>query len=411
MKTLSLYCIAASIFVAPVFGAITVPGADGSDGVLNITANTEIDLSQAITGTWNANNAANVGKGIYDPTKWAVVFKYSSVNVASGVTVTFKNHASRAPVVWLVGGNVTIAGTVSLNGQIWKVAPALAEAGPGGFRGGIGYFSAGVGDGAGFGPGGGFRQAQGGVYGTGTSGYGNPSLIPLIGGAGGAGAARNSSIGGGAGAGAILIACGGTVTLNGTLRADGGDGGEYYFSDRSGGGAGGGIRLVCSSLEGTGVVRALPGAGGNLGAAGLGRIRLERAVNTNSLTLTPDPSVVPLASNATALIWPPSDAPEVTVVSVGGASAPADPRASFGSAGADIALPQATTTPVIIETKNVEQASQVQVRVTPRANANATVVNATVQSVVSTTPLVVRWTATLPVNVGYSAVQVKVVRP
>ena len=88
-----------------------------------------------------------------------------------------------------------------------------------------------------------------------------------------------------------------------------------------------------------------------------------------------------------------------------------DPRASFGSAGADVALPETSSTQVVIETTNVEQASQVQVRVAPRANGNATVVNATVASVVSPSPLVVRWTASLPVNAGFSAVQVKVVRP
>ena len=89
-------------------GAIVIPGADGSDGALNITANTVIDLSQAVTGAWDANNSANVGKGVYDPAKWAVVFKYASVTVATGATVTFTNHPSRAPVVWLVSGNATI---------------------------------------------------------------------------------------------------------------------------------------------------------------------------------------------------------------------------------------------------------------------------------------------------------------
>ena len=84
--------------------AITVPGADGSDGVLNIIADTEIDLSQAVTGAWDLANGANAGKGVYDAAKWAVVFKYSSVTVAAGKTLTFKNHASRAPVVWLVSG-------------------------------------------------------------------------------------------------------------------------------------------------------------------------------------------------------------------------------------------------------------------------------------------------------------------
>ena len=95
---------------------INIPS-DGSDGNLIVTANTVIDLSEAVSGTWDANNTANAGKGIYDPAKWAVVFKYRSVSVAAGATVTFKNHATRAPVVWLVQGDVTINGTVSLDRQ------------------------------------------------------------------------------------------------------------------------------------------------------------------------------------------------------------------------------------------------------------------------------------------------------
>lgn len=393
--------------------AITVPGADGSDGALNITANTEIDLSQAVTGTWNQNNAANAGKGVYDAAKWAVVFKYSSITVTAGATVSFKNHVSRAPVVWLVNGNVTINGIVSLNGKDNQAPPLLSDAGPGGFRGGMGHYTFGADGSAGFGPGGG-RQAgnrgHGGGYGTaghepgiGGPAYGNPSLIPLIGGSGCSGSI-NESAGGGGGGGALLLASTGTVSLPGELRCNGGNGPVL-----SGGGSGGGIRIVCDSLQGAGKLNALGGTGWYPG--GLGRIRLERATNSSTLQIVPEPSVIPLAAGATAQLWPPTGAPEVKVVSVGGVNAPADPKASFGSAGADMALPQVSTTPIIIETTNVEQASQVKVRVTPRANANATIVDAAVSSVVSTSPLVVRWTATLPVNVGYSAVQVHVVRP
>ena len=373
--------------------AITVPGADGSDGVLNITTNTVIDLAQAAPGNWDANNSANVGKGIYDASKWAVVFKYSSVTVATGATVTFTNHASRAPVVWLVSGNVSIAGNVSVDGQQFAVAPLLAEPGPGGFRGGMASYSTGPKAGAGFGPGGGFQQNNaGGAGGYGTAGiggsapgapYGNPSLVPLLGGSGGAGDPEftTNREGGGGGGGALLVACTGTVTIGGEVRANGGTGRAIGFNVDAGGGSGGGVRIVCSDLVGAGRVNATGGSGWQI------------------------------AANDTALLWPPSDAPEVKIISVGGAAAPADPRASFGSAGADVALPETTTTQVVIETRNVEQASQVQVRLTPRANTNASVINAAVSSVVSTTPLVVRWTATLPVNVGYSAVQVKVVRP
>jgi plastocyanin len=421
MKTSASLAIACLLSVAAARAAITVPGADGSDGVLNITANTVIDLAQAVPAAWDANNTANAGKGVYDAGKWAVVFKYSSVTVATGATVTFTNHPSRAPVVWLVSGNVSIAGNVSVDGGQWAVAPLLAEPGPGGFRGGMASYSTGPKAGAGFGPGGGFQQNNAGYsggYGTvGTGGalagqpYGNPSLVPLIGGSGGAGDQEftTNREGGGGGGGALLIACTGTVTIGGEVRANGGAGRSVQFNVDAGGGSGGGIRIVCSDLVGAGRINATGGSGWQIG--GLGRIRVERVVNTNTLQIIPDPSVVPLAANDTALLWPPADAPEVKIVSVGGAAAPADPRASFGSAGADVALPETATTQVVIETTNVEQASQVQVRLTPRANANATVINAAVQTVVSTTPLVVRWTATLPVAVGYSAVQVKVVRP
>ena len=78
-------------------GDIVVPGANGTDGVLVVGTDTVIDLSKAVTAAWNSDNSANVGKGVYDASKWAVVFKYSDVNILSNATVTFKNHPSRAP--------------------------------------------------------------------------------------------------------------------------------------------------------------------------------------------------------------------------------------------------------------------------------------------------------------------------
>jgi hypothetical protein len=401
--------------------AIVVPGADSSDGVLNITTNTEIDLSQAVTGTWNQNNTANTGKGVYDPAKWVVVFKYSSVTVADGATVTFKNHASRAPVMWLVNGPVTINGAVSLNGQDTQFAPALAEAGPGGFRGGTATYLSSPRGGAGFGPGGGLQinnnQGLGASYGTAVAqsgaAYGNPSLIPLIGGSGGAGDLEfnGGRRGGGGGGGALLIASTGTVTVasTGEVRANGGIGNVLGFDgDDSGGGSGGGIRVVCDTLAGAGKLTA-SGGGSFSSIGGLGRIRVERVTNSGTVQIVPDPSVVPLNASDTAIIIPPAGAPEVKIISIGGVTAPADPRAGFGAVGPDVALPQTASTQMIIETTNVEQASQVQVRLTPRANANATVITASFQTQIS--PSVLRWTATLPVDVGYSAVQVKVVRP
>jgi hypothetical protein len=166
---------------------IVIPGADGSDGVLNITANTTIDLSQAVAANWNAPSP-QAGKGVYDATKWAVVFKYSSVNIASGATLAFKNNASRAPVVWLVNGNVTISGTISLNGAQGTASTlGPSEPGPGGYRGGSPVLSGTLPLGYGFGPGGSLTYSTGGSYATKGEGttpgepYGNTVLLPLLG--------------------------------------------------------------------------------------------------------------------------------------------------------------------------------------------------------------------------------------
>ncbi len=440
MKTrieIVIAALAIGVGIESASAQLTIPS-DGSDGALVITSDTVIDLGQAITGNWDTNNGANAGKGVYDSAKWAVVFKYSGVVVQGGSTVTFKNHSGRAPVVWLVSGDVTINGTVSLDGQGYLPAPWLAEPGPGGFRGGSANYAPGAADAAGFGPGGGAIRVSdyaslffgaGGSYGSvgsyGPPAYGNPSLIPLIGGSGGGGryayvtsrydlTGRNGKSGG-AGGGAMLIATAGNLSIAGMIHADGGNGMNSESPDANqfpwsfAGGGGGGIRLVAASLTGNGVVRALGGNGGTPG--GLGRIRVERVANTNTLQITPDPSVVTLSNGATPQIWLPVNGPMVRVVSVGGINAPADPLAEFGAVGADVTLPQTTGTTVVAETSNVERASIVTIRVTPRSDGNFTETTATMSEVVSEDPLVLRWKANVPVKNGYAAVQVKVVRP
>jgi hypothetical protein len=400
------------------FAQIVVPS-DGSDGALNITSNTLIDLSQAVTGSWSANNSAHAGLGIYDPAQWAVVFKYSSVTIASNATVTFNNHPSTAPVVWLVSGNVTINGTVSLNGQDIAPIPLLAVPGPGGFRGGAGYIGGGAGNGAGFGPGAinafGYYVTGEGNYGqaVGFNGfnaappYGNPSLIPLIGGSGGYGI--NDSWGGAAGGGAILIACANTVTLNGSVQANGGNYTENWVGwDVAG--SGGGIRLVADQLAGTGTINCLGGTG-NWNSGGFGRIRVERVADNSNFQIVPDPSLLPLTNGTTPIIWMPSTGPAVAIESIGGLTAPADPRSSFGALGPDVTLPLVTNTTVTVLTTNVEAQSVVTIRVTPRSSGGLIDTVASVAQTLSSSPLVIRWTANVPTYAGYQAMVVHVVRP
>ncbi|MFN5961543.1 MAG: hypothetical protein ACK5CW_08690 [Verrucomicrobiota bacterium] len=433
--------------ILPTHAAITIPGANGSDGALNITQDTVIDLSKATTGKWDDNNSANAGNGVYDPEKWAVVFKYTSVNVLAGKKLTFKNHATRAPVVWLVSGNVTIAGTVDLSGESYAAAGItfhptsqplggrLAEPGPGGFRGGAAWRGGDVRQAPGFGPGGGTSGASGfdsgpnapksGSYGPGNGvAYGNPSLIPLIGGSGGGGGqlepfpnAGTYGWGGGGGGGAILIGASGSVFIESgaSVSALGGNG-------FPGAGSGGGVRVVCTDLLGAGSISA---AGGNSFGSNtpgsIGRVRIERVATSSALTVTPAPSTVDLIDGATAQIWPPSGAPEARIVSVNQIQAPADPNSMFGAYTPDVVLPLVSSVNVIVETINVENNSgtKVIVRVNPRNGMtingsivrNATEVNATIKEVVSEVPLKLRWEATVPTLPGYSAIQARIVRP
>ena len=422
MKTLAVRLVLASVMAAlapSLFAQLNIPS-DGSDGALLIRSNAVVDLSQAVPGNWSDNNSANAGKGIYDSNQWAVVFKYSSVLVSNGATLTFLNHPTHAPVVWLVGGDVTISsnGALSLDGQTAGYdAPHLAEPGPGGFRGGTGNYAPGVDRSAGFGPGGGPQTSRrfgnnndyggGGSYGTvgtfGPAAYGNPSVIPLIGGSGGGGYYGDTR-GGGGGGGAVLIASAGTLTISGTVHANGGG-----SQGGTGGGSGGGIRLVANSLGGNGVIQCIGGGGSYAG--GLGRIRIERVSTSGNLQITPDPSVVPLLAGDTPLIWLPTNGPTATIVSIGGVGAPTDPRASFGTYGPDVTLPQTNTTVVVVQTVNAETASVVKVRGAPRANGDFTEVTATLTQTNSLNPLILLWTASLPVNNGFSAVQARVIRP
>lgn len=73
-RTIRLFAASALLTVSA-FGQIIVPGADGSDGAFNPTTNVTINLALADAGAWNGPNP-NPGEGVYDPDKWAVVFRY-----------------------------------------------------------------------------------------------------------------------------------------------------------------------------------------------------------------------------------------------------------------------------------------------------------------------------------------------
>lgn len=275
-----------SLLTAPAVFAEYNSGSTGVDGDFNPTASQAIQLP---------------ADGI---------FNYTSVNIPSGVTITYIKNAANTPVTILSATDVTIAGTIDVS----AVTAGLVSGGlggPGGFDGGKsgtpvirsswvdGYASPNVGR-AGVGPGAGspatvdkvstsyfgstyshLTGGGGGAYGTipvqgsgvcqGTNGsvYGNESLTPLIGGSGGGGGAGGvlgHGSGGGGGGGAILIAASSTINVTGEILANGGTPGGLPSwntvnarGSNGGGGSGGAIRLIATTVNGNGTISAQGG--------------------------------------------------------------------------------------------------------------------------------------------------------
>lgn len=329
-------------------------GSDGSDGPFTFvldagsTTTMTIDLRLAADGPWNMPSPVE-GQGVYDAANWAVVFKYTTITIPASRTVRFINHRSGAPVVWLATGDVLIQGTVNLDGApgaSGTLGPRFAEAGPGGFDGGARGADA-LADPAsgGFGPGGAFAGLStlcGAGSGFGASGsnsvctpptvggpaYGDPTLVPLIGGSGGSAgigiSSGNAPSGNaGAGGGAITIAATFPSTINvqfsASVRASGGSGG---FTS-AGAGSGGAIRLIANTVTVNGSVTASGGVGGSGGggSGAPGRIRIDSPTVTGSGSISP--------THTSAFTCRPvfQNVPTIRVVEVGGQAVPADPSA------------------------------------------------------------------------------------
>ena len=369
--------------------ATFVSGSTGAGGAFNPTAN--------ITVTVPANG----------------IFNYTTVNIPAGVTVTFNKNDANTPVYILATGDVTIAGTIKVDGvsvtSSNPVSTSPGRGGPGAYDGGYGGATAlpggkGLGPGGGgggpsstyiYGGGGGFGTAGGSYganYGAGGSAYGNASIVPLIGGSGGGGGAGTTSAsqyGGGGGGGAILIASSTTITVNGSLTANGGDGYSY-----SGGGSGGAIRLIANTISGTGTISAKGGSiSSGTGKGGQGRIRIE--ASANNFTPVTDP---PYTYGQTGGVFL-TNTPALMVTSVAGVNTPATPTGSYSTP--DILLPNTTTNPVSVglSASNIPVGTTVTVSVIPQLGSATNVTTSLSGSNASSTA-----TASVTLSTSYSNV-------
>jgi hypothetical protein len=310
-------------------------GSNGSDGAFNPTNDVVIDMSDHPTG----------------------VYQYTSVNVPSGVAVTFVPNMSNTPVVWLVQSNCVIGGSVDVGGKDHNgIQGGLG--GPGGYAGGNGpngNSSATGGQGPGGGP-----VGQGGQY-----AYGNAFLLPLLGGSGGGGGCFNNCgglpgcTGGGGGGGAILIAASGSITITGSLRADGGP--VNYCG--TAGGSGGAVRFVASRLSGNGQLTASGGSGANGG-----RIRFD--TYNNQFT----GFVAGQFSSGVQLVILPTNGPlpGLTVVNVGGVPVSASPTGMLATPDAVLSAQQTNPVPIVVHCSNVPLGTAITVSVKPANGAPVT---------------------------------------
>lgn len=285
--------------------------------------------------------------------------------------MTFTPNALNTPVYMLTTGNVTIAGTINVNGgNATTTTPGTG--GPGGFNGGYAYNQYTIVGGAGLGPGGGpgggptttpanlggsGSYAGVGTGNTSSSTYGNVNLLPLIGGSGGGGGYNGfyQSHGGGGG-GAILIASTGTITATGNINALGGNG----YSN-GGVGSAGAIRLVANGITGTGSINASSAAGG------IGRVYLQ--ANNFSFYGTSNPMFTYGIPSSVFGSAPPS----ITITSVGNVNTPAVPTGSYGAP--DITLPNTTTNPVpvSISAVNIPVGTTFSINVIPQGWTSKTI--------------------------------------
>lgn len=269
------------------------------------------------------------------------ILNYTTINIPEGYTLTFTKNFQNTPVIMLAQGTVNIGGTIQISGS----SPAP---GPGGYYGGQ-QNQPGIGPGAG-------QVEQSGSW------VGPLSLVPIVGGSGGGGNSPSvCSLTGGGGGGAIVIASSTSVTIpsGGQIAANGGGAGRCgNDATYSGSGGGGAIRIVSNSIN----------IGGTLNAA---VVRLEAPTAAMTYTGSGTPPVV-ATINPTIV---PTNAPTLTIVSIGGYPVPS--YSGGTSASIDLLLPTQLQDPipVIIQGSNVPVGSPVTISFSGSTGATSTTAN------------------------------------
>lgn len=267
------------------------------------------------------------------------ILNFTTVNIPQDKQLRFKSNSRNTPVTMLAQGPITIAGAVDVS-SVYLFGSGVCggtfdRLGPGGFRGAIP---------SGFGPGGGTINQQNGRW------VGPLSLVPIVGGSGGWNV--------GDGGGAIVIASSSSITVTGSINANG----STFSSCPGPSGSGGAIRLVANSITVPGILSAC-GFSNNCGV-----IRIEAPDGQRNFTGNATPAVVLSTINPIVLS---SAAPLLTISSIGGFSVPSYAGSRFDTV--DLLLPNQLADPIsiVVTANNIPVGTQVEVRPV-RNSSNAT---------------------------------------
>jgi hypothetical protein len=207
---------------------------------------------------WNATYHVN-GSIALAPGDYSIAELYLDSNVTLECQADNDGDPVNGSGVTITSTNINIPATaaISADGLGFRsnegpgVGEPISDQGAGGSHGGIG--------------GDGIAAAHGSTYGS--------VSAPTALGSGGAYNWSGSTTLGGTGAGAIKLVVGNTLTVDGTVSADG----DRYIGGRTGGGAGGSVWIIAPTLTGSGSITADGGFGYATegGGGGGGRIALQ----------------------------------------------------------------------------------------------------------------------------------------
>jgi hypothetical protein len=323
-----LVAVTAVVRAAPI-NSIFQPDDYTTSGSLSLSSGT---LSFDTDTPSYSHSGGSSGSGVTDTSQGGgvelAIFAFDDIDITSGVTV---NVTGDRGIVLASKGDIDFGATMNVNGTdgddetgVGSNDPGLGAPGAEGGMAGSSFSSASPpanagdggeieGSGVGYGAGtmvagdqsGHFAGGQGGGYGgaggagfvaaafpNGGAGvdpgvvYGDELLTELYGGSGGSGSNKQShddfkAAPGGGGGGAVELTANGTINLSGVLEAMGGAGGDEDSGGLAGGGgSGGGILLNADTVNilGTGAIDASGGDAGVArdlaGAGGGGRVSI-----------------------------------------------------------------------------------------------------------------------------------------